>query len=166
MTDDEKKLAAANPRPCSACPWRESNQGTPHPHGWYTQKNLVRLWSKLRRGESMSCHPTDPRNEVPEGCKPVPEDATTHECTGALILQQREFMNLQDVCRALPSDSREGIRIYQGLNPKGLTRHGIGTILNRAIFGGALREGVPMSQPNLNEDGISAPGLTWEPRKS
>lgn len=46
---------------CLACPWRLSNQGRPTPGGWYTRRNLDRLWAGLRRGTRMSCHPTDPR---------------------------------------------------------------------------------------------------------
>lgn len=56
----------AAPHACSACPWRLANQGKRHPDGWYAKANLSRLWSRLRRGEAMSCHPSDPNNEVSE----------------------------------------------------------------------------------------------------
>ena len=52
--------------PCQACPWRVENHGKRHPDGWYTKANLRRLWSGIRRGEEMSCHPTDPSNPVSE----------------------------------------------------------------------------------------------------
>jgi hypothetical protein len=83
--------------PCAQCPWRRSNQGRPHPHGWYTRKNLRRLWNGLRTGEApgMSCHPTDTDNEVPAGGKTVPEGMAKRECAGALLLVQRELKLLE-----------------------------------------------------------------------
>ena len=83
--------------PCAACPWRKSNQGKPHPHGWYTKKNLERLWAGLRSGEApgMTCHPTDLNNEVPEGHRAPPETVEAKECAGALILVIRELKLLE-----------------------------------------------------------------------
>lgn len=81
------------PKACRACPWRLSNQGTPHPHGWYSKRNLARLWAGLRTGRApgMSCHPTDVRNAVPDEDKAPKPDAVMHECTGALLLVAREI---------------------------------------------------------------------------
>lgn len=85
------------PKACVACPWRKANQGKPHPHGWYDQSNLDRLWRGLRTGEApgMTCHPTDTNNLVPEGHREPPESAVRHECTGALILVQRELRHVE-----------------------------------------------------------------------
>jgi hypothetical protein len=39
--------------------------------GWYTKANLQRLWAGMRRGEDMTCHPTDPDKPGPSGGTPV-----------------------------------------------------------------------------------------------
>lgn len=149
------KVAPANPRPCSECPWRTDNHGKPHPDGWFTKRNRDRLWAKLRRGDSMSCHKTDPSNPVPEGVDPVKAGTTVHECTGALILQQREMMNFQ-ACKSLPT--------YKAQHPKGMTRTGLLVLVERSMFGGVpvLGGGVAMARPNLNEP-VSHDGLNWTP---
>lgn len=139
--------------PCSACPWRTKNHGKRHPDHWYTKRNLKRLWAGLRRGESMSCHPTDPRNPVSEsaqraGTKPAPESADTRECAGALILQQREFMLLQNRFDA-------NLGRYRKERPGGLTKEGMAVMLSRAIFGGI--DGPKMAKPNLDQS-VSWPG--------
>lgn len=102
--------------PCAACPWRASNQGKPHPHGWYSKKNLRRLWAGLRSGKApgMTCHPTDPDNEVPEGHRPAPEGNDARECAGALILVQREL-------KLLEKDPKG----YLKARPGGLTKAGL-----------------------------------------
>ena len=47
--------------PCTGCPWRTANHGTPHPGGFYRRTNLRRLWARIRQGGGIqSCHPTDP----------------------------------------------------------------------------------------------------------
>jgi len=78
---------------CSSCPWRKSNQGKPHPDGWYSRKNLQRLWSGLRTSAApgMTCHPTDVNNPVPEGHKCPKEGTKPQECAGALLLVTREL---------------------------------------------------------------------------
>lgn len=110
--------------PCSACPWRKSNQGKRHPHGWYSQANLRRLWKGLRSGDApgMSCHPTDVNNEVPDGHKPVPEGTKMMECAGALLLVQRELRRAQ-------ADPKN----YDKRAP-GLSRHGLLHWIERVLF--------------------------------
>jgi hypothetical protein len=103
------KPAAA--RPCAACPWRTANQGKRHPMGWYTKANLQRLWAGMRRGEDMTCHPTDPDNPVPPGSTPVRPGAVTIECAGSLILKQREVMRFQDLAHAHPDE--DPFRLYR-----------------------------------------------------
>lgn len=151
----------AAPTPCVHCPWRPSNQGKRHPDGWYTKANLQRLWAQLRRGERMSCHPTDPGNPVSEraqaaGYRPAPVHSRVRECTGALVIQQREFMLLQDGCGA-------DLARYRRERPKGLTRDGILQLLERAVFGGSPLGGTTMTRPDLSQPDVGVPWLDWAP---
>lgn len=155
-------MAKTDPSPCAACPWRVSNQSKRHPDGWYTKANLARLWAGLRRGEDMSCHPTDRDNPVSQqaaaaGYRAAPAHATKRECIGAQILKQREFMRLQDDCHA-------HVALYRQEHPKGLTRDGVLAMVNRAVFGGSpLAAKLPT--PDLNEPDVAYPPVgTWEPR--
>lgn len=116
----------------------------------------------MRRGEKMTCHPTDPRmsDVVDEGYsdfRPAPEGAETRECAGALIVAQREMMVLQ---QEFASD----VRLYRRGRPKGLTREGILSVVSRAMFGGTILGGLPMAKPNLNEPDVGHPALPWELR--
>lgn len=148
--------------PCKACPWRLTNQGKRHPDGWYTKANLARLWARLRRGEDMSCHPTDPNNPVSEqaqtqGYRPAPDHARIRECTGSLILRQREVVLLDTTFAANPT-------AYRRARPFGLTRDGIAAVITRAAFGGTIIGGPPMPRPNLNEPDIGHQPLgEWTP---
>lgn len=156
-----REVGPAAPRPCSRCPWRTSNQGKRHPGGWYTKANLRRLWAGLRRGERMTCHPTDPDNPVEaewleKGVRAAPEGAKTHECTGALILQQREFMRLQ---RFVQRDPKNGLKLYRWENPRGLTRDGIKAMLQRLAFNGTPLDAMQMATPNLAQPDIGHPDL-------
>lgn len=142
--------APACPAPCNSCPWLTANHGKPHPDGWYTARNRARLWAGLRRGEAMSCHKTDPANPVPEGCTPVPEGTTVHECTGGLILQQREVMKVSAV---------GGPRPYRKAHKAGLTVPGILRVVERIMFGGVpVIGGLPVTKPDLNAE-VSHPPL-------
>lgn len=143
----------AAPSPCDACPWRIANHGQRHPDGWYTARNRDRLWAKLRRGDSMSCHPTDPRNPVPEGHRAAPEDAKTRECAGALILQQREWMLFQE-------EHAGDVAGYRRARPRGLTREGLMAIAARSI---RWPGDVEMSTPDLNQPVSHPPLGAWTP---
>lgn len=151
----------ANPNPCSSCPWLIENHGQRHPGGWYTKKNMDRLWSKLRQGERMGCHKTDSDNPVPEGLPTVSPGTELCECTGALILQQREVTIYQDLCKAQGADA---MKQYRAERPKGMTRAGMLEILSRAIFGGTFLDRVKMARPDLNAP-VGHPALPWEPRE-
>lgn len=142
----------ACPRPCKECPWLTANHGKPHLDNWYTEKNRRRLWAKLKRGDSMSCHKTDPENPVPKGVEPVPSGTPVHECTGALILQQREVMLFQKHCEeAEAAGAKDGFKRYK-VAGGAMTRGTLAYIVQRALFGGTpLVGGPPMSRPNLNE---------------
>lgn len=145
-----QRLHPAEMTPCAACPWRTENHGKPHPHGWYLRKNLRRLWRALRGGETMSCHPTDPDNEVPDGAPEPPDDFPTRECAGGLILKQREAMRFQRECeRATAAGTNDAMRRYRAASPNGLTKGGLIDVVERATFG---RAGLarPMTMPDLN----------------
>lgn len=160
MADDE----ASPSQVCKTCPWRVENHGRRHPDGWFTAKKRAFLWSLLRRGEPMSCHRTDPANPVSDravaaGFKRVPEGTEPRECTGALILVQREVMVWQDRFGA-------DTRLYRKRRPLGLTREGLAAVVIRAAFGGVamLGAGPEMDRPDLNAKDISAGnGLDWKP---
>lgn len=159
-------VSPATRQPCAHCPWRISNQGKPHPDGWYTKKNLRRLWVGMRRGERMTCHPTDPDNPVTpkaiaRGYKPAPENARTNECAGALILQQREYMRFQAIVESLSPTERIGdaMRRYRAAHPRGLTRDGLVALVERAMFGGSPLDNLAMTKPDLNQDDVGHPDL-------
>lgn len=150
----------ALPQPCKECPWRQANQRQRHPHGFYTMKNLRRLWAGLRRGVRMTCHPTDPRMVDYEGYEKTAEVSSTHECMGALILVQREVMRFQGCCEARQRDS---FKRYRLKSPKGMTRVGLAEVVQRYLFGGTPFDSLKMAQPDLNMEGIGHPDLPdWE----
>lgn len=155
-------VAPATDIPCLACPWRTANQGQPTPGGWYSRRNLDRLWSGLRRGARMSCHPTDARmadvvQDGYVGFTPAPDGARTRECAGATTLVQREFTVLQERYGA-------DITAYRKARPKGLTRHGILALLERAVFGGSVLDPSAMTRPDLNNPDVGHAALTWPSR--
>lgn len=147
------------PQPCRQCPWLISNHGKPHPDGWYSKKNRARLWSGLRRGEAMSCHPTDPSNTVSlraqaAGYQPAPAQAERRECVGALVLQQRELQ----LAGEAPLFST-----YARARTRGMTRVGLARLLERYVLGGRLPGAVALPRPDLNA-AVAMDGLDWEVR--
>lgn len=149
----------ANPHPCDQCPWRTANQGSPNdPHDFYTPANLARLWKGLREGERMSCHPTDSRMAEFEGYEHTADLGLLSECTGSLILAQRELWKFQQICEADPAPPNgKAEAIYRKANPKGLTRRGMIANVERLLW-------VPNGpNPELNQAGIGyAPLGDWE----
>lgn len=105
----------------------------------------------MRRGEHMSCHPTDESNPLPDGTRPVPAGTQVRECAGALILQQREAMVL---------DFLGDFKKYREARPNGLTRAGLAETISRYFFGGTPFGGLPMAKPDLNEP-VGHDPLTW-----
>lgn len=156
----KKGVQPASPKACSDCPWRLSNQGRPHPGGWYTKANLRRLWSGLRHGVAMTCHPTDPDNPMPPGLNPPAPGSRTVECAGALVLQQREIMIFQDICNAEPKGN--SLRTYKQQRPGGMSRMGLIEIVERFMFGGVeLIGGAKMTKPDLNDREVGHAPLPW-----
>lgn len=142
--------------PCEACPWRLSNRGRRHPDGWYTVKNLRRLWAGLRRGNGMTCHPTDPKNLVTEraqaaGYRPAPEHAKMRECAGALVVLERELHIAQSW----------GIKKYLRDRRLGMTMGGLVWLAERFMFS-ATPLVLPLPKVDLNEADIGHPNLAWD----
>lgn len=108
----------------------------------------------MRRGDTMTCHPTDHAMTQATGGR-VPESVQTHECTGAIILIQRELQYLQE---------SPDYRTYRQAHPRGLTRDGAAEMISRLLFGGVMAAST--ARPNLNELDIQHPTElgTWEAR--
>lgn len=136
--------------PCAQCPWRKSNCGKKvttgeMPYGWYSEKNLRRLWSGLRTGEApgMTCHPTDSDNPTPNGRKPTSDGVEKHECAGALLLIQRELSLVEkDLKGYLKARSR------LGLTKTGIAWWGV----SRGSLAGTYFGGPPMYKVNEDPD--------------
>ena len=158
-TDDGlKQVEPACPVPCKFCPWRLTNQGSkPDPHKFYEQGNLARLWKGLRDGARMSCHPTDPRMAEFEGYEALADREVTHECAGALVIVQREFMVFQALAPAHPKG--KALTAYRKARPNGLTRYGLIAITERALFGGTMLNPLAMAHPNLGDEEIGYPAI-------
>lgn len=153
----------ACPRPCAFCPWRLANQGSkPGPHKFYAPANLKRLWKGLRDGARMSCHPTDPRMSEFEGYEALAGREVTHECAGALVIVQREFMVFQELAQANPK-SKKTLQLYRKARPHGLTRNGLVAMLERAMLGGSFLNPVAMARPDLNDQEIGYPAVDPTP---
>ena len=160
-TQAPQGLQQAAKSPCVNCPWRIENHGKKHPDGWYTKTNLKRLWAGIRRGENMSCHPTDPRNDVSDaavekGYRRAPDTAVTRECAGAVILQQREAQVYSDLSRRF-SESTNLLKMYRVTRPGGLTKDGLIAVIGRVMltFPGdvPMRRDHDLNEPVGNGDG-------------
>jgi hypothetical protein len=150
------QVKPACPKACASCPWRLANQGSkPDPHGFYTRKNLARLWKGLREGARMSCHPTDPRMAEFEGYESLAEREVAHECAGALVLTQRELMTFQDIAHADPKGNT--LKAYRARRPNGLARIGLVALVERSMFGGTALDPVKMALPDLRDPDIGYP---------
>lgn len=111
--------------PCAQCPWRVENQGKPTPGGFFTKRNLRRLWGQIRRGGGVqSCHVTDTSHpdHVAAGAKDIPSGV--RECGGSLVLVQRELRILQALSGGGEA-SDEGVEEYLARGDLGLTKEGL-----------------------------------------
>lgn len=96
----------------------------------------------------MTCHLTDHNNPVPEGAKPVSEAVQTVECSGALLIVQRELLLYE---RLIVKHDTEATRVYRALRPRGLTVRGaFFWAASRAVFAGTPLGGQPM--PKIEDD--------------
>ncbi len=130
---------------CDQCPWRTSNHLTKHQFGFYTKKNLTRLWNQIRNGGGVqSCHLTDPSHEDHVACGARP-GMKTHECAGSVILVKREMGKIA----AYAPDGRtldvEQVEQYKKARKKGLTRTGLAYwLVSRLGLGGVPFVGGPV----------------------
>lgn len=112
----------------------------------------------------MSCHPTDPRMAEFEGYEALADREITHECAGALVLVQREWMVFQDMCEANPK-SKKTLPLYRKARPNGLLREGLIALMERAMLGGTVLNPVAMARPNLADTEIGYPAIDRPPRR-
>lgn len=166
--------APENGNVCPQCPWRLANQGKRHPHGFYTKRNLQRLWNQLRGGgRPQGCHPTDPSHpdHVASG---TPKNAKAQECAGSVIVLWRE---LDKAVQLGPPESRarnelhpDGMEAYlrDPANRRGLKRSGFQyLILGRMMAAGSsINPNPPLPQVTYEEMADEAIGLgaAAEPR--
>jgi hypothetical protein len=142
-------------KPCNQCPWRISNQGKRHFGGFYTKKNLTRLWNQVRKGGApQSCHMTDPGHpdHVQAGCK---EGSEPKECLGSVLLVLREIERAANDKRAVTAES---LQLYRVNRKKGLTTSGLHYwLISRMQLGGVPLLGGP-KLPDVEEDeGVDLP---------
>lgn len=172
-----KPIAEPTPRACAACPWRLSNQGTPHPHGFYSTANLRRLWNGLRLGNApgMTCHPTDPRMAEFEGYEKTAEREQAHECAGSIVLLVREAQRLQAFCLDVEDEEAAGValragealRRYRAAVRSPLSRGVLADVVWRFLAGGTpiARSLGAVTPDSVNDPDVGYPaGLgDWDP---
>ena len=137
-------------RMCEQCPWRRSNHGKRHKDGFYTKKNLRRLWAEIKSGGgAQTCHLTDPSHPMHVAAG-APLTATPHECAGSLALVSREIEKLE----ALIAEGHEdAYKVYRKQNPRGLTQEGFFYwIIRIQDIGNVVTHGVPTINKRLVED--------------
>ena len=149
-------------KPCPQCPWRTSNHGKRTPGGFYTKRNLTRLWGGCRRGASHSCHLTDPSHpdHIAAG---APERATAKECPGIVILMLRELRAMSDGDNNITPES---VSEYDRWRRKGMTREGqIYWLVNRYMHGGVpLIGGRKLPVVNVEDPEVDLPEHLKESR--
>lgn len=144
---------------CIQCPWRLANQGARHPSGFYTKKNLIRLWNQIRGGGwPQSCHLTDPNHpdHVKAGCKP---DATPRECPGSVVIVVRELLKLRGPDPEHAIEPEDCDRYLKDRRRHGLKRSGLlYWLLERVKFGGIpFFGGSKVPNVNLDDPAIGLP---------
>lgn len=156
------KVAGALPHPCAQCPWRLSNQGTEHPHGFYDADNIKRLWDGLRTGEApgMSCHPTDSRMAEFSGYEGTAEREVMHECAGSLVMLAREFARFQAHTIDVEREMAEGVKVRAGealrryrkeAGRNGMTREGLSALTWLMVTG---QTSLPGDPGRVNNDDV------------
>lgn len=146
--DEDREILPALGKACADCPWRVSNRGRRNEHGFYTAKNLRRLWAGMRNGERMTCHPTDPRMAEYEGYEKTEDAPVVRECAGSLLLKAREVTLLNSIAAKIPEGKKVDVmKLYKAVSPMGLTRRGIIKIIEDTAFAGrsalAMRSDFP-----------------------
>lgn len=150
--------------PCKGCPFLRANQGKRTDGGFYTIKNLKRLWAGIRNGTDgklMICHATDPNAHMtgsPANPKPGQiKEGNERVCLGALFLYKREEAVLNE------AGSLAAYRKHPRAAKPPMTRFGFAAVVNAVLFGG-LPGGrrIEMLAPDMTAD----VGLPWEPEAS
>lgn len=159
-------------RPCPQCPWRKANQGKPSPGGFFTKKNLTRLWRQLRAGErgnfqAQSCHLTDPSHpdHVAAGAHP---NAKAKECPGSVILVKREILLISSLSEQKPDTNNidgNGIEAYLKQRRRGLSRASLMFwLVQRIQFADQPMFGAPaMPEVDVDDPEIGLPDYLLEP---
>jgi hypothetical protein len=93
-----------------------------------------------------------------EGYEALADREVTHECAGALVLVQREWMAFQELAQANPKGQR-GLQLYRKQRPNGMTREGLIALMERALLGGTVLNPVAMARPNLGDKEIGYPAI-------
>ena len=142
-------------QPCEQCPWRTSKQGKRSSGGFYTKRNLHRLWGQIRRGGAMqSCHLTDPSHpdHLAAG---APANAHPQECLGAVVIVRREIERMAHD----GAIDDETIRGYLNAYRHGLTKEGIlYWVLQRLQFGGTpFGRGATLPKVDASDPAIGLP---------
>lgn len=152
-----REVATACEVACMECPWRTANQGKKHPDGWYTKKNLQRLWAKMRRGDAMTCHPTDPRTPLHGK---VRAKVQTRECSGIIVLVGREYKLYERLAAVEGATIEEAFTKYRTTRPFGLTRMGLVNYAMRVAFPGTpVIGGKELPKQDINDPDIGYPPL-------
>lgn len=142
--------------PCKGCPFLRSNHGKKTAEGFYTVKNLRRLWSGVRTGEIMICHSTDPNaHETGSPAHPKPgqiKKGNERVCLGALFLYRRE--------EKLMAELRD-FKLYRK-DPRAakppMTVSGFLRIIDTVMFSAVSNPGIEFIEPDMTAD----VALPWE----
>ena len=111
-------------KPCAQCPWRTENHGKRHPNGFYTKRNLKRLWNQVRKGGGVqSCHRTDTNH--PDHVEAGAKGDQVHECMGSIVLVWRELRAFENILAEAGMDMDEGVPQYLAQHPEGLSKRGL-----------------------------------------
>ncbi len=148
--------------PCEHCPWKTCNPGKRTPWGFYTKRNLTRLWNQIRKASGrevgQSCHPTDPKHEdhIAAGAK---EGSVPQECAGSIILVFREINKLGNSA-AGDVIGKEHLAAYAANEKKfGLTKRGIlHWVIGRWQLGGTpFGSGPKLPDVDIDDPTVSKP---------
>lgn len=163
MSNEQKPVKLERPKPpklspCDKCPWRTDNHQKRHKFGFYTKKNLIRLWNGIRDGNAQSCHPTDASHpdHVACGAKPGTE---VKECAGSVILVIRELSQMAALSEDGKTIGPEELDAYLAKRKRGLNKAGLlYWLVSRMTHGGVPYIGGPvMPEVKADDERISLP---------
>jgi hypothetical protein len=132
---------------CATCPWLVKNHGRPHKGGWYSKRNLLRLWNGLRLGKAPGtlCHSTDPNAPDYDG-KPGAKPGGEKPCGGVIAL----------ICIETDALNRAGgYAQYAASREKPIARRAFAGIVSRIMF---------QEMPSA-VDATEVIGLPWQQEK-